>query len=490
MPDRVLDLSLIVVYLITITIFGVHFRKRQESLTDYFLGGREAPWWAISLSIVAAETSTLTIIGTPALAFSSDMGFLQVVLGYLVARILISFLFLPAYFQGRMFTAYELMRRRFGERLRRFTAATFLVTRSLAEGVRVFAISLVVSVVLETGDLVSIIIITLLTLIYTFEGGMKAVIWTDFVQMVLYVSGAMLAFAMILSHVPGGWSEVEVLASAAEKFRVFDFSFSWDAGFFAETYTFWAGLLGGLFLATATHGTDQLFVQRLLSARNRSESRLALLSSWVVIAFQFTLFLLIGITLFVFHDVTGSAPPEPLDRLYPTFVWTHMPPVVAGIVIASILAAAMSNLSAALNSLASSTVMDFYLPLTKRADLTGADHVRIARWATLAWGLVLLGVAILARSWGSVLEAGLAIASVPLGALLGVFSLGVLTRRVTEGMAIGAMIFGLAVITYVSLYTNVAWTWYTVIGATLTFTSGWLASLVFRREKGASQVTS
>lgn len=488
MPDRALDLSLIAIYLITITIFGVRFRKRQESLTDYFLGGREAPWWAISLSIVAAETSTLTIIGTPALAFSGDMGFLQVVLGYLVARILISFLFLPAYFQGRMFTAYELMRRRFGERLRRFTAATFLVTRSLAEGVRVFAISLVVSVVLETGDLASIIIITLLTLIYTFEGGMKAVIWTDSVQMVLYVSGALLAFVMILSHVPGGWSEVQILASAAEKFRVFDFSFSWDAGFFAETYTFWAGLLGGLFLATATHGTDQLFVQRLLSARNRAESRLALLSSWVVIAFQFTLFLLIGITLFVLHDVTGAAPPEPLDRLYPTFVWTHMPPVVAGIVIASILAAAMSNLSAALNSLASSTVMDFYLPLTKRSDLTGADHVRISRWATLAWGLVLLGVAILARSWGSVLEAGLAIASVPLGALLGVFSLGVLTRRVSEGMAIGAMIFGLAVITYVSLYTNVAWTWYTVIGATLTFTSGWLASLFFRGAKGASEV--
>lgn len=490
MPDRVLDLSLIVVYLITITIFGVHFRKRQESLTDYFLGGREAPWWAISLSIVAAETSTLTIIGTPALAFGGDMGFLQVVLGYLVARIVISFLFLPAYFQGRMFTAYELMRRRFGERLRRFTAATFLVTRSLAEGVRVFAISLVVSVVLETGDLASIVIITLLTLIYTFEGGMKAVIWTDFVQMVLYVSGAILAFTMILGHVPGGWAEVQALASAEEKFRVFDFSFSWDAGFFSETYTFWAGLFGGLFLATATHGTDQLFVQRLLSARNRAESRLALISSWVVIAFQFTLFLLIGITLFVLHDVTGAAPPEPLDRLYPTFVWSHMPPVVAGIVIASILAAAMSNLSAALNSLASSTVMDFYLPLTKRTDLTGADHVRISRWATLAWGLVLLGVAILARSWGSVLEAGLAIASVPLGALLGVFSLGVLTRRVTEGMAIGAMIFGLAVITYVSLYTNVAWTWYTVIGATLTFTSGWLASLFFRGQKGASEGTS
>jgi len=482
LPDRVLDLSVIGVYLITITIFGARFRKRQESLTDYFLGGRTAPWWAISLSIVAAETSTLTIIGTPALAFGGDMGFLQVVLGYLVARIVISSLFLPAYFQGRMFTAYELIRRRFGERLRRLTAGTFLVTRSLAEGVRVFAISLVVSVVLETGDLASIIIITLLTLFYTFEGGMKAVIWTDVVQMVLYVSGALLAFWMVLAQVPGGWQEVVALGSASDKFRIFDFHFTPDADFFAQTYTFWAGLFGGCFLGMAIHGTDQLFVQRLLSARSQVESRLALLSSWVVIAFQFTLFLVIGITLFAFHEVTGTAPPEPLDRLYPTFVWTQMPPVVAGIVVASILAAAMSNLSAALNSLASATVMDFYLPLSKRTDLTGADHVRISRWATLGWGVVLLGVALLARSWGSVLEAGLAIASVPLGALLGVFSLGVLTRRVSEPMAIGGMIAGLAVIAYVTLYTDVAWTWYTVIGATVTFATAWFGSLLFSRD--------
>ena len=275
LPDRVLDLSVIGVYLITITIFGARFRKRQESLTDYFLGGRTAPWWAISLSIVAAETSTLTIIGTPALAFGGDMGFLQVVLGYLVARIVISALFLPAYFQGRMFTAYELIRRRFGERLRRLTAGTFLVTRSLAEGVRVFAISLVVSVVLETGDLASIIIITLLTLFYTFEGGMKAVIWTDVVQMVMYVSGALLAFWMVLAEVPGGWPEVAALGAAAEKFRVFDFHFAPDRDFFAQTYTFWAGLFGGCFLGMAVHGTDQLFVQRLLSARSQMESRLA-----------------------------------------------------------------------------------------------------------------------------------------------------------------------------------------------------------------------
>ena len=486
MPDRLLDVSLIAVYLITITAFGARFRRSQKTLQDYFLGGKNTPWWAISLSIVAAETSTLTIIGTPALAFSGNMGFLQVVLGYLVARLIISVVFIPRYFEGRMFTAYELMRRRFGERVRRLTAATFLVTRSLAEGVRVFAISLVVSVVLDTGELASIVIISLLTLFYTFEGGMKAVIWTDVVQMVLYVSGAVLSFVLILQHIPGGWETVAAAATAQGKFQVFDFSFEPTGEFFTRTYTFWAGLLGGTFLATATHGTDQLFVQRLLSARTEGESRLALLSSWIVIAFQFLLFLLIGVTLWVLHQESGTAPPETLDRLYPEFIWSHLPSPAAGIVVAAILAAAMSNLSAALNSLASATVMDFYLPLFGRAEMSQDSCLKLSRWMTLFWGGVLLAIAVMAAGWDkSVLEAGLAIASVPLGALLGVFALGVLTHRVRENDAIVALVIGLLVILYVTFETGIAWTWYVVIGTTTTFTAGCVASLVTPQSRPA-----
>ncbi len=501
LPDRLLDVSLIAVYLITITAFGARFRRSQKSLQDYFLGGKSAPWWAISLSIVAAETSTLTIIGTPALAFGGNLGFLQLVMGYLVGRLVISVLFIPRYFRGRMFTAYELMRERFGERVRRLTAATFLVTRSLAEGVRVFAISLVVSVVLDTGEFASIVIISLLTLFYTFEGGMKAVIWTDVVQMVLYVSGAVLSFVLILDEIPGGWDTVSRTASEAGKFQVFDFGFEPTREFFSRTYTFWAGLLGGAFLTTATHGTDQLFVQRLLSAKTERDSRLALLSSWIVIAFQFTLFLVIGVTLYVLHQSAGTAPPEPLDRLYPEFVWTHLPTPAAGIVVAAILAAAMSNLSAALNSLASATVMDFYIPLFGRSGfdksrlgqpripedrITEEQYLRLSRRVTLFWGAVLIGIAVLAREWGSVLEAGLAIASVPLGALLGVFGLGVLTRRVRENDAIAAWVIGLAVILYVTFGTTVAWTWYVVIGATTTFASGYAASLLGAKSKPLS----
>ena len=470
MPERSLDLGLIVLYLIGVTIFGARFRKHQTSLKDYFLGGKSSPWWAISLSIVAAETSTLTIIGTPALAFGSNLGFLQVVFGYLVARILVCILFIPQYRRGQMYTAYELMERRFGPRLRRLTSSTFLVTRSLAEGVRVFAISLVVSVVLDTGDLESIVLITALTLFYTFHGGMTAVIWTDVVQMVLYVVGAVLSAIFILKQIPGGWPQVVQVAGMAGKFQVFDFHFALTADFFSRTYTFWAGLLGGCFLATATHGTDQLIVQRLLSARDERESKLALLASWGVIFVQFSLFLVIGVMLWVFYQDAGLIAPEPRDRLYPFFIWHYLPPVVSGIAVAAVLAAAMSNLSAALNSLASATVVDFYLPWKgETVASSGKQHLNISRWVTLIWGLVFLGIAILARQWGSVLEAGLAIASIPLGALLGVFSLGVLTKRVCENAAIAGMIAGLVVSLFVHFGTSIAWTWYVVIGAVVTF---------------------
>ena len=483
MPDRALDLSLIVVYLIIVTWFGARFGRTQKTLKDYFLGGRSAPWWAIGLSIVAAETSTLTIIGTPALAFRGDLGFLQIAFGYLLARIVISAVFLPAYWRGEMYTAYELMRRRFGERLRRITASTFLITRSLAEGVRVFAISLVVSVVLETGEMASILIITLLTLFYTFHGGMSAVIWTDVAQMALYVGGAMLSFWMILQNVPGGWEQVTRVAALEQKFRIFHFGFEPSLAFFSQTYTFWAGLLGGCFLTTATHGTDQLVVQRLLSARSQAEARLALLSSWVVIFLQFTLFLTIGVMLYAYYQASGAPLPEPLDRLYPLFIWEQLPPVAAGVVIAAILAAAMSNISAALNSLASATMMDLALPLFGARLGSEQSKLRISKLATLAWGAVLMAIAVAARNWGSVLEAGLAIASVPLGALLGVFSLGVLTKRATEHGAIAGMLAGLAAILYVTFATPIAWTWYVVTGAVTTFTVGWLSSFVLTGEE-------
>src|SRR5712692_7533572 len=237
---RFFDLATIAIYLIGITWFGAQFRKSQRSLKNYFLGGHSAPWWAIGLSIVSAETSTLTVIGTPALSFGGNFSFLQVVFGYLLGRVLISTLFLPQYFRGEMYTAYELMRRRFGERIRRLTAGTFLLLRTLAEGVRVFAISIIISIVLGTGEVASIAVIVCLTLFYTFEGGLTAVIWTDVVQMFLYVAGAALSFIVILGMIPGGWGHVVETAQAASKLQVFDFRFQWTSEFFARSYSFWA----------------------------------------------------------------------------------------------------------------------------------------------------------------------------------------------------------------------------------------------------------
>ena len=476
---RYLDLGVILVYLLSITWFGAHFRSGQKSLRDYFLGGRSAPWWAISLSIISAETSTLTVVGTPGLSFAGNLGFLQIVFGYLLARLVISALLLPHYFRGEMFTAYELMRRRFGERTRKLSAFIFLVTRALAEGVRVFAISIVISIVLNTGEIPSILLIVALTLFYTFEGGMTAVIWTDVIQMALYTTGAIVSFFVLLHHIPGGWAHVVAVAAPAGKFRIFDFDFSFSMQYFSRTYTFWAGLLGGCFLTTASHGTDQLIVQRLLSARDEAQSRAALIGSWIVIFFQFGLFLLIGIALFVYYGDAGFRAPARIDRIYPQFVWEQLPLGVAGLVTAAIVAAAMANLSAALNALASTTVMDFLRPLAGPPD--DKRLLGWARTATIGWAVVLVAIGIVARHWGSVLESGLSIASITLGLLLGIFLLGVLTKRVKENAASFGVVAGLAIIIYVRAFTPIAWTWWVLIGSSSTFAAGYFASWFQRR---------
>jgi len=476
---RLFDLAIILAYLAGITWFGARFRRGQKSLREYFLGGRTAPWWALALCIVAAETSTLTVVGTPALAFTGNLGFLQIVLGYLVARIVISILFLPHYFRGEMFTAYELMRRRFGERIRRLTACIFLVTRALAEGVRVFAIALVVSIVLDTGDIVSIAVIVVLTLFYTFEGGMTAVIWTEVLQMCLYIAGTILSFFFILAKIPGGWAHVVAVAGAAHKFTIFDFRFAPNMAFFSRTYTFWAGVAGGCFLTMASHGTDQLMVQNLLSARNERQSRAALFASWVVIAFQFALFLLIGLALYVYYGDMHLPVPQHTDRIYAAFLWNNLPTGVAGLMIAAIVAAAMANLSAALNSLSSTTVVDLF---RVRPGGHGGDgrSLRLARFSNVAWAAILLAIAIGARHSRSVLEAGLTIASIPSGALLGVFLLGVLTRKPQEKAAMAGVVAGLTAILWVRFETPIAWTWYVLIGTMVTFLVGLAASLFER----------
>ncbi len=470
-----LDLTIIAVYLVGVTLFGLRFRKRQKSLRDYFLADRNIPWWAIALSIVAAETSTLTIISIPGLAYDGDLTFLQVVLGYLAGRIIISFVLLPQYFRGELYTAYQLIEKRFGRKLRSLTAGLFLVTRAAAEGVRVYAVSIVVAIALGTGEIASIAIITVLTLIYTFEGGLAAVIWTDVVQTVIYVGGTLVGLFTILHLVPGGWPAIHQLAASAGKLRVFDF-----APNFWKPYTFWAGLIGGTFFTTASHGTDQLIVQRLLAARSQRQSVTALLSSGVAILFQFALFLLVGVMLFAFYRIPASAFGK-ADRIYPTFIVTHMPHGVSGLLIAAILAAAMSNLSAALNSLSSSSMVDFYL--RNRPEMEERKKIRLSRMATVLWAMLLFALAVLSlHKVGRVVEVGLQIASVAYGALLGVFLLGVLTRRAHQNGAMIGMLCGFLTELYLWVGSSVPWTWYVAIGTVVTFLVGYAASVALPAE--------
>jgi SSS family transporter len=465
-----LDLAIIALYLIGITLFGLRFRKRHRSLRDYFLAGRDIPWWAIALSIVAAETSTLTIISIPGLAYDTNLTFLQVVMGYVVGRVVISFVLLPHYFRGDLYTAYELIERRFGRGLRSLTAGLFLLTRGAAEGVRVYAVAIVVTIALGTGEVSSIAIITALTLIYTFEGGLAAVIWTDVVQTFIYVGGTLVGLYTILHLVPGGWSAIHFAAAGAGKLQVFDFRPT-----FWAPYTFWAGVIGGTFFTVASHGTDQLIVQRLLAARSQRQSAAALISSGVAVLFQFALFLIVGVMLWAYYRVPSGNFGKP-DRIYPTFIVSRMPHGISGLLIAAILAAAMSNLSAALNALSSSSIVDFYVRFRPQTD--ERRRMQLSRLSTFIWALILFSLAVLSlHKVGRVVEVGLQIASVAYGALLGVFLLGVLTRRANQRAAMVGMVFGFSVGLYLWLGTHVPWTWWVMIGAVATFVIGYVASI-------------
>src|SRR3954453_2196291 len=471
-----IDYLVLAAYLVGITIFGSRFRKSHHSVKDYFVGNRQTSWVVISLSIVATETSTLTLVGVPALAYTvyprpeqgGSFTYLQVVAGYVVARFVISALFIPAYFQGEMLTAYELLNRRFGAHAKHFAASLFLIMRALAEGVRVFAASLVLAAVIGASVpslphlwLWSIVVVGLLTLVYTFECGIAAVIWTDLVQLVIYVAGSLLAAYMLVHLVPGGWPAILADARASGKLQFV--SWSWDV---TVPFTFWAGLIGGCFLTMASHGTDQLLVKRLLTCRNQRESQLALIFSGFVVFAQFALFLTIGMMLHAYYAVHPLPVMATSDEIFPAFIVRSLPHGIAALVIAAIFAAAMSNLSGSLNSLASTTVLDFYQPfIGSRAG--EAELLKLSRWLTAAWGIVLIVIAILARGWGSVFTVGLTIASIVYGPMLGAFLLGVLTKRIRQRDVVIGIGTSLLAMIGVRVLTPIAWTWYVLIGAAI-----------------------
>ena len=484
-----LDYAVLAAYLIGITIFGVLFRKSQKTVKDYFIGTKQVHWLVISLSIVATETSTLTLIGVPAIAYAQyampeqggNYTYLQVVVGYIIARFLISVLFIPAYFKGELLTAYKLLENRFGVGTKNFAASLFLIMRALAEGVRIFAASIVLTAVLSSSmpnvpnlELWSIVIVGVLTLVYTFEGGIAAVIWTDLIQLIIYIGGSLVAAYMLLTLIPGGWSEIVAEGSAAGKFQFVSFSTSLNVPF-----TFWAGLLGGTFLTMASHGTDQLLVQRLFTCKNERDSKKAIIFSGFFVFFQFALFLTIGVMLFVYYKFYPLATQLATnDQVFPRFIVDRLPHGISGLVIAAIFAAAMSNLSGSLNSLASTTVLDFYKPLFK-PDATDESLLKLSRWLTAIWGIVLIVIAVLARNVDSVFTVGLTIASLVYGPMLGAFLLGVLTKRANQTGVIAGMLASITTMLIIKFATDLAWTWYVLVGTVICLSVGYVVSRIF-----------
>jgi SSS family solute:Na+ symporter len=462
------DYLVIVAYLVAITAFGSWFGRFQKTTRDYFLTDRSVPWWAICFTIVATETSTLTFIGVPAQAYVGNMTFLQLALGYIIGRVLVSLLFIPAYFRGELFTSYELLQRRFGSRVKTLSAVIFLLTRSLADGIRLFTTAFVIALVAQVPSLGGIsgvtwvvIVLGAAMIIYTMRGGVSAVIWTDVVQMFVYVAGAAVVAIALLNRIDGGWSEVVRVGRDTGRFVAINLSFDFNV-----PYTLWAGILGGIALTLSTHGTDQFLVQRLLSARSQHDASRGLVLSGFIVFAQFVLFLLIGVMLYTYYQQTPL--PQPLtrnDQILPLFVVSELRNGLAGFIVAAIVAAALSP---SLNAMAATTVSDFYLPyVNPAADQT--TQMRVSKQATVAWGIVQLAVAVGAQLMNqSVLDAGLAVLGFASGPVLGAFLLGTLAPAVRERDTFAGMIAGLIVMSFVWWYLPVAFTWYVLIGASTT----------------------
>jgi len=491
-PLHPVDVAIVAIYLLAMLAIGVWVGRGQRSTVDYFLGDRSLPWWAVLLSIVATETSTVTFLSIPGLAFAAggDMRFLQITFGYIVGRMLVVLILLPLYFRGEPYTAYEVLQRRFGKLSRRATSLLFLITRNLSDALRLYLSALVLQAAMGLDLATCIVVMGVVTMIYTYIGGVKSVIWNDCVQFVIYIFGACLALNEIIRALPNGWEQLQAYAHEHDKFRVFDFQWS----LFKPTMTFWAGLIGGGFLTAATHGTDQLTVQRLLTARSQRSAAVALIASGFVVCLQFALFLIIGAGLACFFDVfpERAAEIEGNDHAFAYFIVHHLPPGLVGLTLAAVFSAAMSTLSGSLNSSATVLVSDFILPLSRRP-INQATQLRISRSATGMFGILQIGIALVSYWRGfdqSVVEYVLRIAAFTSGPLVGLYLLAVLVPRVKEASALGAFLLGLGLLSYLEFspkswwpweatrwrWEPLYWLWYAPLGSVCTFLIGWCLS--------------
>jgi len=463
-----IDYIIIVAYLAAIAIFGKFKGGKQKTVKDYFLGSKQLSWWVISFSIVAAETSTLTFISIPGLAYLTNLNFLQLTFGYLLGRIIVAVYFLPAYHKGELFTAYTYLQNRFGDKTRSFASIVFLFTRTASDGVRLFATAIPLYLLLDVSPIFAIIIIASVALMYTYTGGLKGVIWVDAIQMFIYLGGALLAGFYLINFLPGGINSVFSNPAISSKLSIINWGFdSGVAGFFSQPYTLISGIIGGAFLSMSSHGTDQLIVQRLLAAKNLSDSRKAIVSTGVMVIIQFAIFLLLGVLLFAYYgnlDIRA-------DEIFPKFIIEVLPIGVRGIIIAGLFAAALSTLAGSITSLSSSTMMDLYLPF--KPNLDEKKNLLLSRLFTVFWSVMLiLSAVIFMESPKSVVELALSIASFTYGGLLGTFLLGLLNKNAKQEDALAGFTSGIFVMIAVIALKLVAWTWFILIGVCVTLIVG------------------
>jgi solute:Na+ symporter, SSS family len=480
------DYAIVISYLGIVIGLGLWLGRGQKNLADYLLGGRDLPWWAVLGSIVATETSTVTFLSIPgAVAHETgNLTFLQLPLGYILGRFVVAAVLLPSYFRGEIYTAYEVLHRRFGGATKTMASLMFLVARNLGDGLRLFLAALVLDKLIGIPFTWCVILLGTATIIYTVFGGMKSVVWNDCLQLVVYLLGACIALGTIVSLLPGGWADIEQFARQENKLQMFDFSFTLDR---SRPYTFWAGLIGGMFLTTATHGADQLMVQRYLSARSRRDAALAVVLSGFVVFVQFLLFVIVGLGLAAFYQGQTF---QSKDAIFPDFIVKYMPIGVAGLTLAAVFAAAMSTLSSSLNSSAASAVRDLLLPALRQQP-SDAATLNIGRGLTVLFGIVQILVGI----WGRGLEQStidnvLAIAGFTTGIILGVFFLGLATRKVKQQSAVAGLIGGLAAVSLAAFYYKIAWPWFTVVGVFSTLACGLIAHATVAAFRGPTDEAS
>jgi len=485
-PLHWFDGLIVLVYMACVLAIGLWVGRGQKTTLDYFLGGKTLPSWALLLSIVATETSTVTFLSIPGITFAvenGDLRFLQITFGYIVGRIGVVFVLLPLYFRGQLFTSYEVLEARFGKTSRRTTSLLFLVTRNTSDALRLYLTALALQQALGLDIISCIVALGLITIFYTYFGGVRSVVWNDCIQFVIYMLGACAALYVIASRLPGGAEQILNFAVENDKLRLIDLEFSLTK----PTMTFWAGLIGGMFLTAATHGTDQLTVQRYLAAKSQRGAAGALVASGFVVCLQFLLFLCIGIALACFYSVFIPEPPftdADKDRVFSHFIVNDLGRGLVGITLAAVFAAAMSTLSSSLNSSATALINDIYLPLRGR-ELTPKRQLTISRIATAGFGVLQMGIAMAGHYVGtteSTVSNVLAITGFATGPVLGMYFLAVLVRRVDQRSALIGFVVGLVALSTIYWTTSVYWLWYAVIGSMITLASGTAASFLFAGE--------